>query len=71
MVTKRITAMRDKDFRRLARQSSSCKKNFVPECYSNVSVAMCQSYGKQPYFQKSNLKGNGGCNFLIESISGS
>ena len=71
MVTKKIAAIRNKEFRRLARQNSSCKNNFAPECYSNVSVVMCQSYGKQPYFQKSNLKGNGDCNFLIESISGS
>ena len=34
MVTKRTTAIRDKYFRWLARDSSCCKKNFVIECYS-------------------------------------
>ena len=34
MVTKRITAIRDKKFRWLARDSSRCKKNFVIEYYS-------------------------------------
>ena len=34
MVTKRITAIRDKKFRWLARDSSRCKKNFVIACYS-------------------------------------